>query len=77
MSIDHWLNIIWALQCQYNVDVQKIFRFAFKQEELDMMNFEDLPRKALGRKDATFENMAELAGYAKQTMEQLKRAMQH
>ena len=54
MAMDHWLHVIWALQCEYNVDIRKIFKFAFKQERLDMIDFEDLPRKALGRKDATF-----------------------
>jgi hypothetical protein len=44
MSIDDWLHVVWALQCEYGVDLRRIFAFALKQEKLDTIDFEELPR---------------------------------
>lgn len=77
MQVDEWLNIIWALQTQYNVDCRRLYRHGFKQHVLDTMDFDADIKEAMGRQDATFDSVAEFAGYIKQVMEAYREDAKH
>ena len=49
MQIDEWLNIIWSLQTQHNVDCKRLFRYGFKEQMLDTMDFDKDIKEAMGR----------------------------
>lgn len=73
MDTSQWLNILWSLQTQHGIDCKSLYRYAFPQYMLDTMDIEGDLKEMMGRQDATFESVAELAGYAKQVIESFKK----